>query len=537
MENNTNINDPTLDAAGMLEEGQPGEGMRQRPVNPAALTPNGRAKSTMSLTSKMYDVDGDGKLDETERAMREMDTDNRGYLTNEKVYKIMLEQMKLQQEVFGLKRMSLVFLAIVFFLSIATLGTSFAAAILAKDTKLENGNLVSKDGGGVVGTSNVATTFAVTQGAAPGSEGGSGRRTQGTEHDTDSDGTSDHTDYDHTESNGFFDITITKADAIAVYTQCDTGVTVFLERKCQSGLYHFQICPDGAGLVRKTLEDVYNYPTLPSSDNKATTIKCPKDASIPNCKVTFPIGTAECRQLIPEVILGGAGAYAILAKTGITTVPFSAITGDIAVSPIAASAMTGFGTLPKDATGTFSTDTTGQVSGQVFAADYVGSGGVTPAALTVAVLNMQAAYTDAAGRPAGVGPKLNHGAGILGGAFGGPTTPLTSGVYTFGSSVLIAGELHFVGSPEDIFIIQISGDLTMAANYKVILDSTWLGTPLPENIFWQIAGKVEIGAGSEMVGIMLIKTDITFITGSKLSGRVLTQTMCALQSATITQPV
>jgi hypothetical protein len=43
--------------------------------------------------------------------------------------------------------MSMVFLAIVFILSLSTLGTSFAAAILAKDTELESGNLVSKDGG------------------------------------------------------------------------------------------------------------------------------------------------------------------------------------------------------------------------------------------------------------------------------------------------------------------------------------------------------------------------------------------------------
>jgi hypothetical protein len=73
MENRTNINDPTIDDAGMLEEGYPGEGIRQRAGHVAALTPNGRTESTMSLTSKMYDVDGDGKLDDTEKAMRDMD--------------------------------------------------------------------------------------------------------------------------------------------------------------------------------------------------------------------------------------------------------------------------------------------------------------------------------------------------------------------------------------------------------------------------------------------------------------------------------
>jgi hypothetical protein len=41
--------------------------------------------------------------------------------------------------------------------------------------------------------------------------------------------------------------------------------------------------------------------------------------------------------------LGTACNYVILAKSGISTVPTSAITGSIAVSPIAATAMTGFG--------------------------------------------------------------------------------------------------------------------------------------------------------------------------------------------------
>jgi hypothetical protein len=64
--------------------------------------------------------------------MREMDGENRGYLTNDRVYKIMQEQMKLQQDVFGLKRMSLVLLFVILLLSLATLGTSFAAGALAK---------------------------------------------------------------------------------------------------------------------------------------------------------------------------------------------------------------------------------------------------------------------------------------------------------------------------------------------------------------------------------------------------------------------
>jgi hypothetical protein len=53
---------------------------------------------------------------------------------------------------------------------------------------------------------------------------------------------------------------------------------------------------------------------------------------------TSATGTAG---LLP-VNLGAAGRFAILSKSGVSTVPGSMVTGDIGVSPIAASAITGF---------------------------------------------------------------------------------------------------------------------------------------------------------------------------------------------------
>ena len=52
--------------------------------------------------------------------------------------------------------------------------------------------------------------------------------------------------------------------------------------------------------------------------------------------------------------LGAAGNYAILAKTGISTVPPSVVTGDIGVSPIDSTAITGF-SLILDSTTRFAT--------------------------------------------------------------------------------------------------------------------------------------------------------------------------------------
>jgi hypothetical protein len=232
------------------------------------------------------------------------------------------------------------------------------------------------------------------------------------------------------------------------------------------------------------------------------------------------------RALQVAPILGTAGDYVILAKTGITTVPSSAITGDIAVSPIAAAAMTGF-SFTLASTGDFSTTT--QVTGKATAASY---GGVVETKLTAAVSDMETAYTVAAGRPNIDAARINLGAGILGGVLpGGPTDQLTPGVYTFGTGVKVTGDLHFNGSPTDVFVIQIAGGLLMDANYKVILE----GGALAKNIFWQVAGAVIIGAGAHVEGTLLVKTAVTFVTGSSLNGRVYSQTAVALQMATITQ--
>ena len=54
------------------------------------------------------------------------------------------------------------------------------------------------------------------------------------------------------------------------------------------------------------------------------------------------------------------------------------------------------------------------------------------------------------------------------------------------------------------------------------------------NIFWQVAGKVNVGTGAHMEGIFLVQTAVTFKAGSSLNGRILAQTACVLEKATIT---
>jgi hypothetical protein len=206
----------------------------------------------------------------------------------------------------------------------------------------------------------------------------------------------------------------------------------------------------------------------------------------------------------------------------------STTTGSIAVSPIAASAITGF-SLTADSTNVFSKS--GMVSVQVKAANYAVP---TPSDLTTAVSNMEAAYTDAAGRPNNDDDKIDIG---LKGEIGGLTLK-EAGVYAFGSSVHISDELTFEGKKEDIFIIQMTGDLIQATATNVILSSSTQSEdkPLAKNIFWQVAGHVNIGAKAHMEGVLLVNTHATFNFQSSLNGRILAQTAVTLDDNDITEP-
>jgi hypothetical protein len=221
------------------------------------------------------------------------------------------------------------------------------------------------------------------------------------------------------------------------------------------------------------------------------------------------------------VDLKTAGNYVMLAKSGISTVPTSSITGDIGVSPIAATAITGF-SLVLDSAGQHSTSS--QVTGEVHAASY-GLG--VAAELTQAVLDMQAAYTDASSRLSD--PSDPRGLNFKGGLIGGQT--LTPGVYTFTVAVTVASDLTFSGGPDDIWIIKTTAVLTLGANVDIIL----VGGAQAKNIIWQGAVNAAIGAGASMAGIMLMFTDVLFATGSSLEGQIYSQTAINIQMATITQ--
>ena len=214
------------------------------------------------------------------------------------------------------------------------------------------------------------------------------------------------------------------------------------------------------------------------------------------------------------------GDFVILAKTGISTTGVTHITGDIGVSPYAASFITGFN-LIADASNTFSTSSL--VTGKIYAADYAPP---TPTMMTTAVSDMETEYTDYAGRtlPAAT---TELGAGDI------TSMTLAPGLYKWGTDVLIsAAGVTIQGSATDVWIFQIAQNLTVAPAAIVTLS----GGALAKNIFWQVAGQVTIETTAAMKGIILCKTLIEMKTGATLNGRALSQTAVTLDANTVTMP-
>jgi len=90
--------------------------------------------------------------------------------------------------------------------------------------------------------------------------------------------------------------------------------------------------------------------------------------------------------------LAAAGSYVVLAKTGITNVTGSSITGGhLGLSPAAASFITGFA-MTADASNVYSTSAAARAHGKIYPANYAMP---TPRNYTPSVSSMQAAQRDA----------------------------------------------------------------------------------------------------------------------------------------------
>ena len=213
--------------------------------------------------------------------------------------------------------------------------------------------------------------------------------------------------------------------------------------------------------------------------------------------------------------------YVLLAKTAITNVTGSSITGgNVGLSPAAATFITGF-SMTADASNVFSTSASVVAPGKIYASNYAVP---SPVNLTSAVLAMQTAYTDAAGRS---NPDFTN---LASGNLGGLT--LTPGLYKWGTNVTIPLDVTISGGANDVWIFQISDNLDLSASKRVIL----AGGAQAANIYWQIAGQATLHATSHFEGTILSKTGVTLQTTATLHGRALAQSMIALDNNAITAP-
>ena len=220
-----------------------------------------------------------------------------------------------------------------------------------------------------------------------------------------------------------------------------------------------------------------------------------------------------------HVNLGTAGDFAVLTKSGISTTGVTSITGDIGVSPAAASSITGFG-LIMDATNEFSRSP-GIVVGKVYAANYAAP---TPTKMTTAISDMEAAFTAAMGLV--LAPIVELYAGNLNGQ------TLAPGLYKWSTGVSITTGITLAGGPDDTWVFQISQDLTVANSAIITLS----GGAKVENIVWVVAGQAVLGTDVDFSGIILSQTLISLNSGARVTGRLLAQTAVTIIGSTIIQP-
>lgn len=222
----------------------------------------------------------------------------------------------------------------------------------------------------------------------------------------------------------------------------------------------------------------------------------------------------------PGIInLGTAGDFVLLSKSGISTTGTTQINGNVGVSPIGQTALTGFSQII-DASGEFSTSSF--VVGKIYASDYAPP---TPAYVSTAISDQEAAFTAANGLTTNV--IVDLGAGDVSGM------TLAPGLYKWGTGLLITNAgVTLSGGPNDTWVFQISDDFTIDNDAKITLS----GGALAKNVFWVTQTQALIGSNVNFKGNVIAKTLISVNTGTNVLGILLSQSAITLNASTIVKP-
>ncbi len=219
------------------------------------------------------------------------------------------------------------------------------------------------------------------------------------------------------------------------------------------------------------------------------------------------------------VDLGQAGGFSVLAASLVSSVPTSAIIGNVGLSPATGSNITGLNAA--------------EVDGIIYTVDETGPAGSTPNAelLTAAQGDLTTAYNDAATRtPVPEDDYLNPGAGEIGGM------TLVPGLYKFTDGVqatIVGSDLTLEGGENDVWIFMIASTLTVGNGIHVTL----AGGARAANIFWQVGTSATLGTTCVFKGTIMADQSISLATGATVEGRLLARIAAVtLDAVAITHP-
>ena len=230
-------------------------------------------------------------------------------------------------------------------------------------------------------------------------------------------------------------------------------------------------------------------------------------------------------------VCAGVNCVPLLTAGSFVILTAAAITDAATTSPI-------LGNVGTRGLGTAIDVSCAEVTGTIYDIDGNYAGGVggtdttcrltNDALLAQAVADSQAAYLNAQFR----GPPTEpvDTLGLAGGDIGGLT--IAPGIHQWTGNVAISSSITLTGTPADVWIFQIGGNLTEAAAAVVILG----GTAKAENIFWQVAGTTALTAGAQFEGIILSPVDISLGAGASANSRLFSGTAVNLITNTVRRP-
>lgn len=196
--------------------------------------------------------------------------------------------------------------------------------------------------------------------------------------------------------------------------------------------------------------------------------------------------------------LGIAKSFSVMAYTSITSAPTSNIAGKVGLKPGVRALIT--------------LNPATEVSGgssQIYAGDDVGD---PQNYITMAREDLIAAYRDAAGRTPDK-DKLDAYKGNLGGKI------LPPGVYHWSNGASIPSDFSLEGNDSDVWIFQVDGDLDVAESIHTNLS----GGAIPSNVYWQVSGKVTLGANSIIQGTVMDQLTFELKPNAQIVGRALSK--------------